>query len=81
MHSRLYKFFEKCCILHSLQFGFHSKHSTLHALISMTEYIKKTIDDGTYDCGVFIKLQKPLILESVLSYLKRQNIMELEVLL
>ena len=58
MHSRLYKFFEKCDILHSLQFGFRSKHSTLHALISMTESIKKTIDDGVYGCGVFIDLQK-----------------------
>ena len=58
IHSRLYKFFEKFDILHSLQFGFRSKHSTLHALISMTESIKKTIDDGMYGCGVFIDLQK-----------------------
>ena len=58
MHSRLYKFFEKCDILHSLQFGFRSKHSTLHELMSMTESIKKTIDDGIYGCDVFIDLQK-----------------------
>ena len=54
MHSRLYKFFENCDILYSLQFGFCSKHSALHALVSMTESIKKTIDDGMYGCGVFI---------------------------
>ena len=54
----LYKFFEKCDIINSLQFGFHSKHSALHALISMTESIKKTIDDGMYGCGAFIDLQK-----------------------
>ena len=58
MHFRIYKFFEKCDILHSLQFGFRSKHSTLRALISMTESIKKTIDDGMYGCGVLIDLQK-----------------------
>ena len=58
MHFRIYKFFEKCDILHSLQFGFHSKHSKLHVLISMTESIKKTIDDSMYGCGVFIDLQK-----------------------
>ena len=41
-----------------LQFGFREKHSTNHALISMTESIKKTIDNGSYGCGVFIDLKK-----------------------
>ena len=41
-----------------MQFGFRSKHSTLHALIGLTESIKKTIDDGMFGCGVFIDLQK-----------------------
>ena len=36
MHTRLYTFLEKYGILHSLQFGFRSKPSTLHALISLT---------------------------------------------
>ena len=58
MHTRLYTFLEKYDILHSLQFGFRSKHSTLHALISLTESVKKTIDDGMFGCGVFIDLQK-----------------------
>ena len=58
MHTRLYTFLEKYDILHSLQFGFRNKHSTLHALISLTESIKKTIDDGMFGCGVFIDLQK-----------------------
>ena len=48
MHSRL---------LHFFQFGFLTKHSTLHALMSMTESIKKTIDDGRYGFGVFIDLK------------------------
>ena len=37
---------------------FAKKHSTAHALISLTEKIKKTIDDGNYGCGVFIDLKK-----------------------
>ena len=45
-------------VSHPLQFGFRSKHSTLHALIGLTESIKKTIDDGMLGCGVFIDLQK-----------------------
>ena len=60
MHTRLYTFLEKYNILHSLQlqFGFRSKHSTLHASVSLTESVKKTIDDGMFGCGVFIDLQK-----------------------
>ena len=58
MHARLCKFFEDHDILHPLKFGFRSKHSTLHALIGLTESIKKTIDDGMFGCGVFIDLQK-----------------------
>ena len=48
MHTRLYTFLEKYDILHSLQFGFRSKHSTLDALISLTESVTKTIDDGMF---------------------------------
>ena len=40
-------------ILHSLQFGFRCKHSTSHTLISMTEKIRNTIDNGNYGCGIF----------------------------
>ena len=58
MHKRLYSFLEKYDILHSLQFGFRTKHSTLHALISLTESVKQTIDEGMLGCGVFIDLQK-----------------------
>ena len=54
----LYSFLYSCSILHPLQFGFHEKHSTLHALICMTETIKETIDKSMFVCGVFIDLQK-----------------------
>ena len=58
MHKRLYEFLEKNNLLYSLQFGFRSKHSTSHTLISMTEKIKNTIDNGNYGCGIFIDLKK-----------------------
>ena len=58
MYKRLYSFLDSCNILHSLQFGFREKHSTLHALIGMTETIKETIDKSMFGCGVFIDLQK-----------------------
>ena len=41
-----------------LQFDFRERHSANHALISMTESIKNTIDNGSYGCGVFIDLKK-----------------------
>ena len=42
-------------LLHPLQFGFRQKHSTL---VSLTESIKGSIDNGSYRCGIFIDLQK-----------------------
>ena len=58
MYRRLHNFLDLCNILYSNHFGFREKHSTNHALISMTETIKSTIDNGRYGCGVFIDLQK-----------------------
>ena len=58
MHKRLYNFLESNAVLYSLQSGFKSKHSTIHTLISMTENLRNTIDDGNYGCGIFIDLQK-----------------------
>ena len=58
MHSRLYKFLHICDVLHPLQFEFREKHCTDHALISLTEKIKTTIDNKKVGCGVFIDLKK-----------------------
>ena len=58
MYKRLSEFLEINNVIHSLQFGFRTKHSTAHALISLTERIKQTIDDGNYGCGIFIDLKK-----------------------
>ena len=58
MHKRLYNFLEVNDILQPLQFGFRKKHSTQHTLISMTETIRKTVDNGNFGCGIFIDLKK-----------------------
>ena len=42
----------------STSIWFPLKRSTLRALISMTETIKETIDNGTFGCDVFIDFQK-----------------------
>ena len=38
--------------------GFRSKHSTIHALINITEYVRSALDEGKYACGIFVDLQK-----------------------
>ena len=58
MHKRLYDFLEINNVIDPLQFGFRKKHSTAHALTSLTEKVKQIIDDGNYSCGVFIDLKK-----------------------
>ena len=58
MYVRLYQFLEKSELFYSLQFGFRAKHSTNHALISITETIKESIDNNKLECGVFLDLRK-----------------------
>ena len=58
MYNRIYSFLCKHKLINTTQFGFRSKHSTEHALISLIETIKKYLDDGEIVCGVFIDSQK-----------------------
>ena len=58
MHKRLYRFLEICEALFCMQFGFRIGHSTDHALISLTETIKSSLDNKRFGCGIFIDLQK-----------------------
>ena len=58
MHSHLYKFLESYESLYPFQFGFREKHSIMHALMSLTETIKDSIDNGRYGCGIFLDSQK-----------------------
>ena len=54
----MYDFAEQNKLIYERQFGFRARHSTNHALISITESIKSQIDQGNYVGGVFIDLQK-----------------------
>ena len=58
MHSRVYDFLESSKVFYNLQFGFRKKYSTNHALLSIVESIKESLDNKTYACGVFIDLEK-----------------------
>ena len=58
MQTRLQKFLETYEVVFSMQFGFHSGHSTDQALVTLTENIKSTLDNNRLGCGIFIDLQK-----------------------
>ena len=58
MYKRLYTFLNNNNIIYNLQFGFRQQYSTSHALINITENIRKALDYGNIGCGVFIDLQK-----------------------
>ena len=58
MYRRLYKFLEIHKVLYSLQFGFQENHSIDHALVSLTEAVRNTLDNKRFGCGIFIDLQK-----------------------
>ena len=58
MHGRLLKFLSLNKSLSDRQFGFRNEHSTVHALISLTENIRNKLDQGKFSCGIFIDLQK-----------------------
>ena len=58
MYKRLYTFLNNNNIIYNLQFGFRQQYSTSHALINITEIIRKALDDENIGCGVFVDLQK-----------------------
>ena len=58
MYTRLYSFLEKHNLLFNKQFGFCSRYSTNHVIISLIELIKKYLENGNFVCGIFIDLQK-----------------------
>ena len=58
MYNRIISYLEKLSILHNNQFGFRSKHSTTHALLLLTDKIQRSVDNGTYSCGIFLDLCK-----------------------
>ena len=58
MYNRIYSFLCKHKLINTNQFGFWSKDSKGHALISLIKTIKKYLDDTEIVYGVFTDLQK-----------------------
>ena len=58
IYERLYTFLNNNNIIYNLHFGFRQQYSTSHALINITENIRKAPDDENIGCRVFVDLQK-----------------------
>ena len=58
MYRRLYTFLNSNNTIYNLQFGFRHPYFTSHALINITENIRKALDCGIIGCRIFMDLQK-----------------------
>ena len=58
VYARVYSYLNLHNCIYDLQFGFRTKHSTNHALVSLTENIREALDKGNFACGIFVDLQK-----------------------
>ena len=58
MYKRQYTFLNKNNVIYNLQFEFRQQYSTSHALINITENIRKALGDENIGCGVFVELRK-----------------------
>ena len=83
-HSRIYSYLVQKKLIYSKQFGFRGNHSTNHAIISITEHIRKLLDNGEYVCGIFVDLEKAfdtvhhdVLCDKIKAYGLRGNINEL----
>ena len=58
VYKRVYNFIDSKALLYKHQYGFRNKHSTSHALINITENIRKALDNDNFACGIFVDFQK-----------------------
>ena len=58
MYNRVITFLDRYNILDQNQFGFGQKHSSHHALITLVDKIRKSLDHGDIVIGIFFDLKK-----------------------
>ena len=56
--NRFSNYLEKRELIYSKQFGFRSRHSTVHAVLSIIDKVQKAIEDREYSCGIFLDFSK-----------------------
>ena len=58
VYNRITTFLNNNNLICPLNFGFRHNYSTNHTLINLTEDIRKNLDEGKVECGIFVDLQK-----------------------
>ena len=58
VYNRINKFLNNNNLIYPLQLGFQHNYSTNHALINLTEDIRKNLDEKKVGCGIFVDVQK-----------------------
>ena len=58
IYTRLDSFLNSSDIIYKFQFGFRKQYSTNHALLSIVEQIRSSLDNKMFACGIFIDLEK-----------------------
>ena len=58
MYKKLYTFLNKTKVIYNLQFDFRQQYSISHALITITENLRKALDDENLRCRILVDLQK-----------------------
>ena len=76
VHSQLYSYLERFDILTSSQHGFRPLHSTVTALLKLTNQWYQNMDEGLINGIVFLDLKKHLILLIMIYYLVNYIFME-----
>ena len=70
--KRIYHYLTENNLISPNQFGFQAGHSTNHAIISLTEYIREKLDAGNYVCGIQVsgRLNAPHFSNAPISFPK-----------
>ena len=74
IYNRIYKFYSDNNFIYSLKVAFRQQDSTVHAFISLTESIRKNLDEGNPGCGIFFDLLKAFDTDILLSKLEHYGV-------
>ena len=73
MFNKIYAFLEFYNCIYDLQLGFREMDSTKHVVMSMTQQIRDTLDDGNMKLSVFVGFQKHSVLVVVIPLLGQRR--------
>ena len=58
VHTQLYEYLTKHELISDVQSGFRPKHSTMHTLLKVTDYIYSAMDRGEVTGAIFLEFKK-----------------------